>query len=68
LSDHPTSFEVFVDDSEPLPAGVGIVLHGASIVESDEGELAPGCKLTPEQALSLSAALVACAQVIDTGA
>jgi hypothetical protein len=54
-----TSFEVFLDGD-----GVGLVLHGASIVEDENGGLAPGCKLTPEQAARLAGTLLGCAETI----
>jgi hypothetical protein len=59
-----TSFEVFVADFDG-GQGVGIVLHGASIVENEKEELAPGCQLTPAQAKSLAEALLACALAIE---
>jgi hypothetical protein len=54
-----TAFEVFADGD-----GIALLLHGASIVEGENGELAPGCKLTAEQALDLAEALVACSREI----
>jgi hypothetical protein len=62
--DDSTSFEVFIADFDG-GQGVGIVLHGASIIEDENGELAPGCQLTPAQATSLAEALLACVVAIE---
>jgi hypothetical protein len=49
--------EVFPDDNGGVE-GVALVLHGYSIVESENGELVGGCKLTHEQARSLAGTLM----------
>ena len=56
------SVELFVDDDGTK--GVGVVLRQSSIVEY-EGELVPGCKLTPWHARCLAHALNEFADQID---
>lgn len=58
-----SSIEVFVDEYGGVES-VGLVLRNASIVEY-ENELTPGCKLTPQQAMQLAAALADAAQQIS---
>ena len=54
-----TGFDVFPDESEPDSPCVGLVLHGASILENEDGTLAPGCSMSPEQTRNLIDALEA---------
>jgi hypothetical protein len=54
-----TGFEVFVDKSDASDPSVGVVLHGASILENEDGTLAPGCSMSPEQTRNLIVALEA---------
>lgn len=56
------TIEVFVNDGEEGQT-VGIVLRSPSIVEH-EGELVPGCTLTPWQARCFAHALTECADRI----
>ena len=57
--------EAFITEAtETEPAGIGILLHGASIVEDppDSNNLVPCCKLTRSQALQLAYGLGELAQ------
>lgn len=60
IQDDGASVEVFVDKSEPSDLGIGVVLHGASILEDEHGVLAPGLKLSLEQTDALITALTEC--------
>ncbi len=53
------AIEIFPDEQDGIE-GVGMILHQASIVESGEGELAAGCKLSMDGALKLAHGLMAC--------
>ena len=59
MPDDDASVDVFPDDYGGVE-GVALVLKNLSIVEY-EGELVAGCKLSPEHALRLADALIACA-------
>ena len=60
------TIEVFVDEGES-ELTVSLVIRGSSIVEyGAEGELAPGCKLSPSLARQLAVALEECAAKIES--
>jgi len=54
-NENQTSIEVFHDEADGIES-IGLILRHASIVE-DEDDLVAGCKLTVQQACSLSQAL-----------
>jgi hypothetical protein len=64
-----TAVEIFVnnDDESGYRQSVGLMLRDPSIVECD-GELIPGCSLTPAQARRLAAELMLCAEEVETAA
>ena len=60
-----SEIQVFIDESATGVESVGILICGASIVEI-EGELVPGCTMTPQLARELADALVRKAEEIES--